>query len=598
MGVFRKGGTVESKEEKIVESRNKGRKIPVQIIVAAVLAVVLLVGYTVLSSRNKTTYTDVLDKIILNELGSFRYEFDVQVSDKNAVDGSETENGWTNADGTVEDEWENPAYKIIFEGIVTSVEPYTAQIDVQLATEGFNDRLTSIISYEENYYIDIEQMQYWLKSSKDSYMQSLGKRLPEGTKYLLIPHDKLRVYSGYAESDEMGESGFRSLRDITRLITSNYRVNVKRIKAFNSDGMTISVPDASSFMYTLASGMGKNYTDVISDLKTYGHLSDERVQQLRNEVDNVIDATKGLSGIAVADGFGVSSLSGNAREYKSQSGNSVLEADFQLKYGRGSKAVSVTGNLRRSGDRKDVLSPLGSTVTEDRLTSSTLVFDLIYDLMEYMNFTSIQLRNELKVTADNLPSHVKKDLINYLVDNGVFVSERNIDSFIDKYIGDSPVGSSQDVQRSKLLKEFMESLNSVSGGFVIEKEVIVQEDAPKYPEFVYDSSDMYIKGTLNIEESDTQLKCVDLLIMNKSVEPLILDITEFSMQSLLSSIYPANNLVLLRTYDTLWDVDKSQQLVEIGVSGYTNIKLYFVFNESGYMDLWYGDIKIGEVVAY
>lgn len=636
------------KIKKQEEKRKKGNvKKYIGIIAAA--GIVLIAVFLCLSffKKDKDNYFTVLDGILNNELGTFEYTFDVRttehtevaqdievtLADLQDVEGSEeTEEGtteasapvssntfveWTNADGTKMNSWRYPKYKLTFSGICTSTDPYEADITVSLATEYYNGVLTEVIAKDGVYYLDLASLTSWLRSSSDSYLISLGEQIPDGTKYLMIPKDSFNLPSRYAEDSEVDLSKCPDLRTfiqrlnfLERSITSSLKGTVNIDKCMTTSeasyGLLITGEDGvkvANGVKSIVNRSGEFYKSYLSGARDKGLYDDSQYTQALREEDNVMKALTDLMVYLNIDDLSKSnvSISGTARKYTNSKGNSTLEASLNTSFQSSEKDYNVNMTFMRSGDKGEVSAPDGSTVTKDKLPSESLVRDITWGIVDYMNPTSILLENKLELNPERIEANIKEQLIklvNSIPDAQMYLTETTVDSYIAKYANfDDASASKVDLVNAQIVKDFMDTVNNVTGGVYIEVEVTPEAEMPQYPEMIYEDTNIKITAKLNEENSDANLYQVDMFIINKANGSITLDLENFSLQTLLSSVYPANNTTLLHNYDNSWDDMKSPSELVLQPSTYANISLYFVIsNDTGYMDLWFGDDKLGEIV--
>lgn len=628
------------------EEKRKNKNIKKYLGVGIAAAVVLVAVFLSMSffKKDKDNYFTVLDGILNNELGTFEYTFDVRttehtevaqdievtLADLQDVEGEESDSEevttpvnsntfveWTNADGTKMNSWRYPKYKLTFSGVCTSTDPYEADITVNLATEYHNGVLTEIISKDGIYYLDIASLTSWLRSSGDSYLISLGDQIPDGAKYLMIPKDSFNLPSRYAEDSEVELSKCPDLRTfiqrlnfLERSITSSLKGTVDIDKCLTTSESSYGLLVTGDNGIKVANGVksivnrsGEFYKSYLSGAQGKGLYDDSQYTQALREEDNVMKALTDLMVYLNIEDLSKSnvSISGVARKYTNSKGNSTLEASLNTAFQTSEKDYNVNMTFMRSGDKGEVNAPDGSTVTKDKMPSESLVRDAIWGIVDYMNPTSILLENKLELNPERIEANIKDQLIklvNSIPDAQMYLTETTVDSYIAKYANfDDASASKVDLVNAQIVKDFMDTVNNVTGGIYVEVEVTPEAEMPQYPEMVYEDTNIKITAKLNEETSDANLYQVDMFIINKADGSITLDLENFSLQTLLSSVYPANNLTLLHNYDNSWDDTKSPSELVLQPSTFANVSLYFVIsNDTGYMDLWFGDDKLGEIV--
>lgn len=77
------------------------------------------------------------------------------------------------------------------------------------------------------------------------------------------------------------------------------------------------------------------------------------------------------------------------------------------------------------------------------------------------------------------------------------------------------------------------------------------------------------------------------------------DITSFSIKSLLGSIYPINNDIKVQEYDNTFDVSTLVKEIDIEPNDTVYVKMYCVLGEDGgHLDLYYNNTQVGVAVEY
>lgn len=619
-----------------------------KVIFGIVAGVLLLIIILMISSlfKSKSNYFDDIDAIVNNDLGTFKYVIDVRTSehtedteikadsvdinnienvtledetkeeDTNSNDGSHSgsfNDNWNNKDQIKATDWQYPNYKLTIEGVTTSLDPYTTQIKISLATEYFNDILTELICLDGNYYMNIEQLRYWLVQSQDSYLVSLGKAIPEGSKYLVIPESDFVFYSRYAEVDEIEDSAVVGLPNITRrlkniLLTVTNKVSQEvdsKCVYTSSDINYFIVDDGSDVLNAIkfcALNGGDFYTSVLSNSKkTY---TEKGYAQALNEKDNIIYALQGLTNYLQIVDFNSTNLSiqGASRRYSNSKGNDVIEATLNTAMTANNVDYKVNCSLMRSGDTAEILVPQGSQISFDKYVNKSLIRETLNKICDYLNVTCIKTSVSLDLTTENIRDLVIDKFIELVNAQGTadfYITRNNYMQFVEKYINYKETKDSTENEKAnaKLVADFCSDLNKVTGNMIkyIEKDEEVVVD--KYTKVESQINGVDITLTVDEEASKSNLLVVDAVFKNTVDEEVTIKLTDISVKTLLSSSYPCNNEIILRDYNNNFDFSNVHK--EVKVTGDATEKLYFVLqSDTGYMDIWYGDTNLGEIINH
>ena len=177
----------------------------------------------------------------------------------------------------------------------------------------------------------------------------------------------------------------------------------------------------------------------------------------------------------------------------------------------------------------------------------------------------------------------------------------NIAVFVDKYMNykEDNTSTQLDLANAKLMSDFVQSLNGVTGGLVVEKVVQAEEEIEQYPELTFSQQGIDFTFKYNAELSSPSLIVLDGEAINKGDSSFEVDLTNFSIQTLLGSIYPANNETLLLAHDNTFDMTVAPLTLQSMSKSWNDFKLYFVVSDDGgHMDLFFGGTQRGAVVEY
>ena len=539
---------------------------------------------------------------------------------------------WNDRDENSLTEWKYPNYTIKLTGGATSVSPYTAKINVVLATESFSDSFTDIIAVEDNYYINVEQMKYWLENSKDSYLVSLSEQMPEGSKYIHIGKDDFKIPSRYAEDGEKDLSGVTGLYSYKKeLLTLINMVcgTVQNYCSFDSnskDGYLVSAQgesgaDIANAIKSLVTNSGNTYDAYINQFE----LSDDAKKQKVREKDNFISAmSKAMTymNLTTADAMNFS-LNGNALTLANGDNNQQYEANMSINYTLNDTDYAISITAQRVGATVEKIVAPTESVSDSLMTFSDIL-NITNNVTDYFNFTDIELEKKLEPTPENSINTALQNFVDLVNENNCYdkvLSVHNVMAFLQKYsnIKERDAENDNDKACIILTNDFLDKFDKllVDARKQIVKDDITgketdinnedetkdeKEDVEQYPEVdtTIDGADVTFK--VNEKKSNAKLLVVDMIIDNNTDTDVTFDTTLFQVKTLLGSVYPANNQTLLGGFDATW-YDKYDDKVDVKKTVSSNSSddttLYFVISDdNGYMDIWYNDSNLGVLVQY
>lgn len=633
--------TEEVREKKEIKFLPTKRQWTLGISITAILVVLAIVHAVFFG--DKFSYFGTMKSIFSNELGSFKYTFSVNtgeagtilttsepVADASMLESSDEAEGEDEAGGSKHEfsdwnkyadvqsgDWKHPVYQVVVEGCTTSVEPLTSHFTVSIATPFASSMFTDVTCLEGKYYIDIETMRGWLVNSKDSYLSDLGSKLPQGSKYLVIPESEFAIPSRYAEEGEKDFSNVTSMRTLTQRLTNYLLMGLDLVES--GGGATKVEDSAASFALSGADAMnvvnkyrsyvvnaGDFQKSLVSNSALY---SDSQKQQALRETDNFIEACAGLR--TFVDTADLSTLNlqvgGSCREFLNGYNNQQLEGSMDVALTADGTDYSFGVVAMRSGDVVEVTLPQGSQLTLADLEKTggrSLVWDTIFGVVDYFNFTGIELSKQLEITPANITRNAQLEFIKMVNDVGVcdyHLTEHNLPTYLETYMNYKETANStpNDTANAKMVSDFIGALNNITGGLIVEKEVEAEVEVEQYPSLKFTENGVDFDLKYNTEESTATMIVLDGEAVNKGDTGFTLDLTMFSLHTLLSSIYPANNQTLILDYDNNFDFESMQTEAELPAGGYAGFKLYFVISDDGgHMDLFLGDTQMGAVVEY
>lgn len=634
---------------------NKKIMIPCGVVLVIVLG---LVVKSCLGGGGKMNYYDTMASLFTNELGTFSYTIDVRTGEKgslitektstnssvgelNSVENADTattestekndiaKQGTETTEKTSKNEfqdwnkyadvksgnWQYPNYKIVINGCTTSLDPLTTDFTVNLVTANYNDKFTEVVCIDGNYYFDVESMYNWLKSSGDSYLISLTDKMPNGSKWLVVPESEFKIPSRYAEDGEKDLSYCTSLKTMyERFLVALTSTKSTLSSNLGSTGMssnkdTVSLSLAGSDatpilkafkgITTQSGDWYDSYLKAGVDKKLY--TEDEYNQAVR-EKDNVMEALSDLATYLNITDLSSQKLAvqGSARSYTNGKNNATIEGSLAVNYSTDTTDYIIQFSGLRSGDADDIKLPQGSQtkVVDDSYLGS---FD---SLVDYLNVTPIKTSVQLEINPTTISDEVIErfiDLVNETGTAGEWITKDNVYKFIEKYASfkETNETTNDDKVNAKLVSDLAEAMNKIVGGVVVTKEVQAEEKVEQYPDINTQETGVYTKIKYDESKSDSQVAVFHVEAINKGDETVTVDTTNFSLRTLLNSVYPSNNETLMRNYDNTFDMSKLVKSVELPSKGWTEFDLYFVISDdTGHMDMYFGDTNLGSAIEY
>lgn len=640
--------------------RDKLIKIGIGCGIALVVILVMILVKVLGGSKSETNFYDILTGLFTNEQGSFTYNFEVQTSPKGEVpiefdsetstteasteeasteyvaevpveDTSESKHDLVAWNGSKDAEifsWDYPSYHISISGCTMSVDPLEMQFEVSIKTQYYNNVFTDVIVKDGNYYINVEAMRNWLTSSKDSYLISVGSKLPNGSKYLKIPAEEFAVPSRYAENSEKDLSKAHSIMTLYRRFVSDYKLALNQVRnsvgeagLIDSEGklgINLSGADAVKVLgvvKSIAEKQGDFYSARVENYKSAGLVDESQYAQMMREKDNVITAFHDLAVyMNIADLNAMNpQISGLAQQYQNGSGANVIEVtSLRMTFSGEKRDYFIAFSGRREGSGATITAPDSSTFTRDGMSSPDLIQLTIADMMDYFNVSPVKLSQQLELTPENIVTDAKQRFCDMVNDYGYYnktLTLENWQEFFDKYTNFRVDKNSTDgdVACTKMATDFINDINSVTGGLV--KETIIDtsaegvDEVEKYPETVYESDGLKVVIRVDEASSSPQFIHAKARIEYSGTETVVVNASDFSVRTLLNSTYPANNEILIRNYDSLWDTSTLVQEMEFAPNTFREFDLYFVIaaddtEASKHLDLFYGDVNMGVAVEY
>lgn len=544
-------------------------------------------------------------------------------SDEQQVDTKYEFSDWDKYSDVKMSEWQYPVYRVSITGETTSVDPLTTHAVVSIATPYENSKFTELTCIDGNYYLDIETMRNWLLNSSDSYLINVASQLPQGSKYLMMTEQEFKHMSWYAEDGELEFSTVSGLRPMYMRFVNSLGIIFSNVyNSIDDDCKNVGKTDSSflvtgesatpviNALHSMVSRSGEMYDGILNSAVQKGLYNDSQLEQANREKDNVVEAFMDEAvvwGSTNADAMNFQ-LGGNCKTFSNGKGNQTIECNLSAVYTMNGTDYSLAFSGSRSGDKVDVVTPDGSTlayIDYVDLGATNSVANTVHGIIDYFNFTNIAMDMKLELTPDRIVENAVNDFVTLVNEQGVsdkYLTRSNILDFIAEYEDGAKEGA--DIKESasaQMVDEFVTAMNNVTGGLVIEKEVVVEQEAEQYPEveLTYNGVDYRLK--FNEAESDSRLIVLDGEAINKSdTTEATVDLQMFSLKSLLNSTYPANNELLLRDYNNLFDFESMETELVLAPCQWSDFTLYFAIsdNDDGHMDLFVNDVQQGAVREY
>lgn len=648
--MFKKKDKEVNEDEVKNTSKEKFNKKNIKWIACGVVGILIVGVVAVNMLKDSNNFVTMTDSLLSQQTGNFRYVFDIRTdehsdstaSDSSVADIADLENieadmdvdkvledykqsqkefaDWGNNSGIEVTDWEYPKYKVVVEGNVKSVEPLEMSVKISLATNYFNDSLTDIVVKDNKTYVNVEQLRYWLTNSKDENLVELGKSLPESSKYVTYNGDAFNLYSTFAEDSEIDLSRDSDLVNIYKkfLVTEKslsqmiaiddscfskeddiYKVNV------TGDSSVNLLSSVKSFVLNL----GSNYKSVIKNQHSNGTLTDEQYNQSLRETDNIVSAFSDLS--LFLNTTDLSSLgfqmSGNAKQYTSGKGSSILESSLALQFTASNTDYNISIQLHKDSQSEDVTVPKQSSADISTFTDKDFVEKYLVEVLNYLNVTGVNLEKQLETTPTSIKESALADFVKLVneVNKGkegfMSINTGNVISFIDGYRDYVITDKTSDLDKIN---------STLVSDFLTEFDVLIPEDKEtedtsasikddsRFPSLISETDDFRVYADFNRDVSNTRCVQVKLYILNKTGKELTINTSDFTLRTMQSSKYPANYQSLLKEYDNQFDMTKAPETLTVNANGYIEAPLYFILsNGLEYMDLWYGETNLGVVIA-
>lgn len=648
--MFKKKDKEVNEDEVKNTSKKQSNKKSIKWIACGVVGVLIVGAIVVNMLKDSNNFATITDSLLSQQTGSFRYVFDIRTdehsdstaSDSSVADIADLENieadmgvdkvledykqsqkeftDWGNKSGIEVTDWEYPKYKVVVEGNVKSVEPLEMSVKLSLATNYFNDSLIDIVVKDNKTYVNVEQLRYWLTNSKDENLVELGKSLPESSKYVTYDGDAFNLYSTFAEDSEIDLSRDSDLvniykkfliteKSLSQMITIDdscfskeegiYRVNV------TGDSSVNLLSSVKSFVLNL----GSNYKSVIKNQHNNGTLTDEQYTQSLRETDNIVSAFSDLS--LFLNTTDLSSLglqmSGNAKQYTSGKGSSILESSLALQFTASNTDYNISIQLHKDSQSEDVTVPKQSSVDISTFTDKDFLEKYLIEVLNYLNVSGVDLKKQLEITPTSIKTSALTDFVKLVnkVNKGkegfTPINTGNVINFINGYKNYVVTDKTLDLDKvnSTLVSDFLTEFDVlIPKDKETENTSASIKDDSRFPSLISETDDFRVYADFDKDTSNIRCVQVKLYILNKTGKKLKINTSDFTLRTMQNSKYPANYQSLLKEYDNQFDMTKAPETLTISANGYIETPLYFILsNGLEYMNLWYGETNLGVVIA-
>lgn len=572
------------------------------------IVVVFVVASMLKGEDTHNKYFSKLYEVLNKKDGYYKYTLTVLTEDKtentavkeveedtNAKPRNEFQD-WNKYSETKVESWKDPNYTVEIEGNTLSSDPYKSNFKVTLATPTHKGIFTEVYLVDGFYYIDVDSMYKWLESSKDGYLKTLTSLLPDGIKWYKIADKELLFYSNYAEGGEKAYSETTGL-GLKQKITSTLLLLANRLELATSkdnmvkeDNVLSVVQNDKNVLYNTIRNLVANsgyYYD--SFVQSMGY-SDKSLEQADREKDNFIESLLPLHTALQNIDINNSDFkfNGSMREFTNSNNSPQTEIDLVFNY-TGEKTHKLGLSIISSSPNKTFETPDGSTGTVDLKSFNKLKNDLI----AYFNPTPIKIPLQLEITPDTILDDVLYKFSKLGQSLGESITRGTALEYIKTNKGQDNIGG-------KLVRDLVLSLTKITSG--TNKDTPKDKNKPeveRFPKLETTFGGLSYTFKYNEEDSDSRIHVVDVEVINKTDTPYMVNDSYFSLRSLLNSTYPANNELLLKDINNLFDTKLLIKEKKLKPKHWLSFKLYIVNTEElEHLDMYIKDTKIGSIVEY
>ena len=521
--------------------------------------------------------------------------------------------------------WKYPNYTVTVKGQILSADPVTSKYDIIIRKEKYEDLFTSIFCVENNYYVDLQQMKTWLENSNDVYLMSLASDIPDSSRYVLADKSSLKFVSKYCENGEeenasvLGfQNEFLKWQSMIKLLTSNME------STFGSTGLgennghpTLELNSQNADMHKMLKGVATNSESLFdgfnNTMSSLGVYDEAQLKQANREKDNFISAFSNmLLNLSNTTNEELNmSIVGVGTKYTSESGVTGTESNLKITYNYdGTSYAIILDTAMSSSTDNEIKAPEGTSVEIDKFDDQLIVDKKMFGVVDYLNFTDVDLSKQLEKTPANIVKKSLIDFVDYINELELLdykASINNVNMIIAKYKDISEL-SEEDPSYdnapilNKLVTDFLQNMSNVTsyneatGTVEVAEE---KEELEKYTAVDYQASEtLTLNAKVNEAESTNRLVVIDLTINNTGIDAVQINAADFSLKTMIGSIYQGNNKTLLENSE-LSDLSIVEESKLANPNEPATLKLYFALNgDQEYSELQYGETVLGAVINY
>lgn len=509
--------------------------------------------------------------------------------------------------------WQYPSYDIIIDGCTMSTDPLTSKFTVTIAIDGYSEKFTEVRVVDGTTYVDVASMKTWLENSKQQYLMDLAEEFTDVGKYIVIEPDDFKFASAYAEDGEydlsatttLSESYVRLHMFLTNIgqIVENTLGNSITTVGTGSSTINIEGDNGATVVRTVRKNVGdfRNYWLTLADLFSNKNvMSESQYKQTMREIDNrdaALDTFR--EKLMMADPNDVNfTLNGEVTQTTTANDNFALEGRFNSTFTLDSTDYDVQVVYNRTGDTMDIVAPTEGRMVDIKNVEPNYFTKKLSKLAQYFEALGIETTKSLENTPANINDSMLQGLCDLVNTTGCYESYLtlyNVRDYIAAYYNYEDHTNANYI----IVNDYLDALrNSLPSDVIVAKEDL---NNPTGVLQFFDvegqalGENVNISLTYNTIASDSKLKVWNLTLNSVDGNETF-DLTKFNLRTVLSSKYPANSDVLLRSYG-MKELDMLEKTIPNQVG--QTATLYFVTEEdSGQMDLYYGDVYVCQLANY
>ena len=589
---------------------NKKVLIPVGVVL--LLIIFLVVKSLIGGKKGSLDYYDTFYNICSNEVGHFKYAVNVSTSElgKTATqtdiasepvvaEGGKQFQDWDKHATVKTKYWTYPNYNLVIEGDTESVEPLKTRFTVSVN----NTKFTEIVAVDGKYYFDLGSLGQALNQSGDGWLMKLGESLPSAGGWFCVPEEAFKLPSRYAEEGEQELSSVNSVATMYR----RFLVALSQIKgtlqsslgstgqSVEGDTVTLSLTEAdgvslANVFKSIVMRAGDFHKSLVETGKSL--YTDEQYTQALRETDNIYEAFSRVNSYLQSidlESLGVVAK-GTARSYVNGAGENQIDTNLRLSYNT-DKAVTLDITASRTPVQKAVEKP-DTQALENNVVA---YFDVLTGIIDYFNFTDIDLSKRLEPTPDNIKVSVLEQFSSLV--NSLGVADRKLTKAnVSDFISETKTSTSQPAKQ--VVSDLSKALYSIVDNNCVQ-ESIDTTAVEQYPELTFEKDG--VSYTFKYTKSADNERIVELKgsLINKTGKSVTVKSSDIELKNLLNSIYPANNETLLLNADNTFDKGVLKNEFKVKPKGWAEFTYYFTIpDDAGHIDLFFRDTKVGTIVEY